>query len=102
MRKAKVFMDGEWAGVLEQTDEKCYVFTYNSRYDGPPISLTMPVTEIPYEYEEFPPFFDGVLPEGVQLMALLKRCKIDSRDYFSQILAVGGDLVGSVTVKAFE
>jgi len=33
------------------------------------------------------------------LEALLKRRKIDRNDYFRQILAVGEDLVGAVTVK---
>ena len=33
------------------------------------------------------------------LEGLLKQIKIDKNDYFGQLLAVGGDLVGAVTVK---
>lgn len=102
MRKVKVFMHEIWAGVLEETDEHKYIFRYNVLYEGPPISLVLPVRKEPYLFNNFPPFFDGVLPEGVQLMALLKRYKIDSRDYFSQLLAVGEDLVGAVTVREYK
>ncbi len=52
-----------------------------------------------YTYASFPPFFDGLLPEGNQLDGLLKIRKIDKDDYFSQLMAVGGDLVGAVTVE---
>ena len=59
----------------------------------------MPIRERIFEFDRFPPFFDGLLPEGVLLEALLKRRKIDRQDYFSQIVAVGEDLVGAATVR---
>jgi len=99
MRKADVFMQGRPAGVLEEIEKgKLYRFTYDDDYAGLPVSLTMPVRERTFEFDRFPPFFDGLLPEGVLLEALLKRRKIDRNDYFSQIVAVGEDLVGAVTV----
>ncbi len=59
----------------------------------------MAVRTEPYQYEEFPPVFEGLLPEGVQLDALLRQKKIDRNDLFAQLIAVGEDLVGSITVK---
>ena len=59
----------------------------------------MPVRSEPYIFEEFPPFFDGLLPEGLQLEGLLKQKKIDRDDKFSQLLAVGADTVGAVSVE---
>jgi serine/threonine-protein kinase HipA len=50
----------------------------------------------------FPLFLDGLLPEGIQLEGLLKTRKIDRYDYFSQLVAVGNDMVGAVTVKEVE
>ena len=100
MRKADVFMQGKRAGVLEEIEKgKLYRFIYSDDYNGLPVSLTMPVRKRTFDFDRFPPFFDGLLPEGVLLEALLKRRKIDRNDYFSQILAVGEDLVGAVTVK---
>ena len=102
MRKASIYMLGKLAGYLtESADKKSYLFEYVEDYHGLPISLTMPVEKQTFSFDHFPPFFDGVLPEGMMLEGLLRRLKIDKRDYFTQLLAVGGDLVGAVTVKPF-
>lgn len=98
MRKAKVFNFGKLAGHLFEKDGK-YVFLYNNNYSGPPVSLSMPLEKKEYVFDRFPPFFDGLLPEGTQLEALLRFSKIDRNDFFSQLLLVGKDLIGSVTVE---
>jgi len=87
------------AGVLTETKSNRYIFQYDMDYRGEPISLTMPVEKTPYEFKSFPPFFDGLLPEGGQLEGLLKIYKIDKSDYFTQLLVIGQDLVGAVTVE---
>jgi serine/threonine-protein kinase HipA len=100
MREAEVFVEGAFAGKLEEAERgKKYVFRYSEGYAGRPVSLAMPTTKREYVYESFPPFFDGVLPEGVMLEALLKQRKIDRNDLFGQLVAVGEDLVGAVSVK---
>jgi len=100
MRKAKVFVKGVEAGTLAEIKQgKEYVFEYLDGYDGPEVSRTMPKNIKVYKFDKFPPFFDGLLPEGIQLEGLLKIKKIDKNDYFSQIIAVGEDLVGVATVK---
>jgi serine/threonine-protein kinase HipA len=100
MRKADVFMQGIKAGILEEIEKgKKYLFQYDDRYTGLPISLTMPVAKRKYEFNTFPTFFEGLLPEGIQLEGLLRIRKIDRDDYFSQLMAVGEDMVGAVTVR---
>ena len=100
MRRAKVLVGGIPAGVLEELQPgKEYVFRYVDDYSGDPVSLTMPTGQQEYHFDRFPPFFDGVLPEGVMLDGLLRQRKIDKDDLFSQLLAVGSDLVGDVTVE---
>ena len=100
MRSAEVFVGGVAAGILEEVERgKRYVFRYLEEFQGQPVSLTMPTTKREYVFESFPPFFDGVLPEGMMLEALLKQRKIDRSDLFGQLVAVGEDLVGSVSVK---
>lgn len=101
MKKAKVYNFGQLAGVLTEA-KNGFLFRYNENYANDPISLTMPIKKNDFFYETFPPFFDGLLPEGNQLEALLKQTKIDRNDYLSQLIEVGQDLVGSVTVKAYE
>lgn len=100
MRKAKVYVSGQLAGVLTEIEPgRAYQFNYDDSYPGPPVSLTMPTTKESYRFDRFPPFFDGLLPEGIMLEGLLRLGKIDQYDYFSQLLAVGSDLVGVVTVE---
>lgn len=100
MRIAQVFFEDDFAGILtESEDGKGYRFQYELGYSGPPVSLTMSVREEAYLYDEFPPFFDGLLPEGFQLEALLRQKKLDRNDKFGQLLIVGADTVGAVTVK---
>ncbi len=103
MRKAEVLVHGRLAGVLEEIRPGfSYRFTYLEEYAGPPVSLTMPVADMVLEYTEFPPFFEGLLPEGYNLEALLRTYKIDRNDLFSQLLEIGMDLVGAVTVGEME
>ncbi len=99
MRRAAVYHQDKLAGFLIEQGESKYAFHYTDEYAGPPISLTMPVVKRQFLFETFPPFFDGLLPEGTLLEALLKQAKIDRYDLFSQLVTVGNDLVGAVTVK---
>ncbi|MEI6789590.1 MAG: HipA N-terminal domain-containing protein [Myxococcaceae bacterium] len=100
MKTAEIYIDGQLAGYLEEIDiGKKYCIRYLSDYFGLPISLTLPIFVTPYEFESFPAFFEGLLPEGILLEALLKNKKIDRYDLFSQIVAVGHDLVGNVEVR---
>jgi len=100
MRKANVFVNGMEAGILiEIVFGKNYRFEYLEGYSGRPVSLTMPLTVEGYKFSSFPPFFEGLLPEGYQLEGLLKFGKVDRNDLFAQLMAVGDDLVGNVTVK---
>ncbi len=98
MRKAQIFFDGRPAGILTEENGH-YLFEYSKDYKGPSISRIMPREKERFEFEEFPSFFDGLLPEGVNLEAFLRRTKIDRRDYFGQLLAAGHDLVGAVTAE---
>ena len=99
MRSAKVFFGSDLAGHLDELEDgKGFLFRYEKGYDGPPISLTMPIQDAPYHFTTFPPFFDGLLPEGFQLEGLLRQKKIDRDDKFGQLLAIGADTVGAVIV----
>jgi serine/threonine-protein kinase HipA len=99
MRKANISVNGIKAGILEELKDGKYQFTYFDDYHGAPVSLTMPLTNKVYSFNIFPPFFEGLLPEGVMLEALLRKYKIDRNDYFGQLIIVGHDVVGAVTIE---
>ena len=100
MRKAKVFVKGIEAGILMEISQgREYKFEYLEGYKGLEVSRTMMPHARMYSYDKFPPFFEGLLPEGIQLDGLLKIKKIDKGDLFSQLMAVGDELVGVITLE---
>ena len=98
-RRAVISQHGELAGHLEEQASGMWTFTYLEEYTGAPVSLTMPVRPTRYEFDGFPAVFEGLLPEGPQLEALLRKHKIDRSNAFLQLVTVGADLVGSLTVR---
>lgn len=102
MRKARILVNGIAAGVLEELTPHEYRFIYETDYSGQPVSLTMPTNQGVYEFNQFPPFFEGLLPEGMMLEALLRTYKLDKTDYFGQLLTVGKDVVGAVTIEELK
>jgi serine/threonine-protein kinase HipA len=96
-------MHGKPAGFLLEVERgRRYVFEYDADYSGPPVSLVLPVAPRRFEFQGFPAVFDGLLPEGALLEGLLARRKLDRNDGFGQLVAVGRELVGAITVEAME
>ena len=98
-RKGYVYQQDEPAGILEELEDNRYRFRYLQAYRGNPVSLSMPLKVRTHMFEGFPTVFEGLLPEGVQLEALLSKLKIDRDDVFGQLLAVGEDTRGSLTIE---
>jgi serine/threonine-protein kinase HipA len=102
MRKAEIYQQEALAGILEELHGGHWRFRYADGYAGEPVSLTLPLAQLVHEFDRFPPVFEGLLPEGIQLEALLRRYKLDHADLFGQLIVVGQDLVGSLTVREVE
>ena len=102
MKSARIFQQDQLAGILEARDDGSYRFTYELGYRGEPVSLTMPTSQRVWEFPNFPAPFEGLLPEGVLLDALLRIRKLDRQDLFAQLLAVGHDVVGSLRIEAVK
>lgn len=78
-------------------------FTYAPVYiqgGGPAVASSLPVRETPYRRSggAVPPFFAGLLPEGVRLDSVLRAVKTSVDDELSLLLAVGADTVGDVRI----
>lgn len=101
MRQAKIYNHNRLAGVLTE-DENGYPFSYDAGYlqldEAEAISLTMPLSEKPYNEKILFPFFDGLIPEGWLLEIAEKSWKINRRDRMSLLLACCKDCIGSVCV----
>lgn len=99
MKRALIYVNNQLAGELQEVKpHNSYRAVYSPNYKGPSISLEMPTSQSTYEFDRFPPFFEGLLPEGMMLDAFLRQSKIDRNDLMSQLLVVGHDLVGNITV----
>ena len=101
MKQAKIFFQENFAGVLTE-DENGYTFEYNVDYlqkkDTQAISLTLPLSEKPYNSQVLFPFFDGLIPEGWLLDIAEQSWKINSRDRMSLLLACCKDCIGAVSI----
>lgn len=104
MRQATVYFKGEAAGLLTQHDDASYSFTYNEVWlidnSKPAISLSLPKQQEPYRSKGFFPFFFSMLPEGDNKETICSYLKIDTDDYFGQLVnAAHFDAIGAVTVQ---
>ncbi len=67
MNRASVHLHDYKAGTLTE-DENGYTFLYDKDFlestHAEAISLTMPLTDKPYQDKVLFPFFDGLIPEG--------------------------------------
>ncbi len=101
MSKALIQYKGINAGILKETDEG-YEFLYNEEYladaASAPVSLTLPLTDKPYQSKVLFPFFDGLIPEGWLLDVALRNTDISELDRFALLLLCCKDCIGAVSV----
>jgi serine/threonine-protein kinase HipA len=105
MNKAKVYYDKSLAGYLEKTDSG-YRFSYDSTYlkqpEAKPVSLTLPISNYPYNSNILFPFFDGLIPEGWLLNIAKEYWNFKSNDRFELLATLCRDTIGAVTVIGEE
>ena len=101
-RKADIYVHETKAGVLEET-ETGYRFQYESEYvlqeNAEPVSLTLPLQEVPYESKVLFPFFDGLIPEGWLLDVVEETWKVNPKDRMGLLLVSCRDTIGHVSVR---
>ena len=101
MKTALIQYKGKDAGILKETDEG-YEFQYNEGYlsdtASKPVSLTLPLTDKPFQSSVLFPFFDGLIPEGWLLDVALRNTDISELDRFSLLLLCCKDCIGAVSV----
>ena len=101
MRRAKVLFQEKIAGILSE-DEHGFHFQYEELYledeKSLAISLTLPLTNTPYESKMLFPFFDGLIPEGWLLNIAQKNWKISPRDRMGILLKTCTDCIGAISI----
>ena len=100
MRECKVYVHDVEAGLLQETDDREYVFTYREGYQGDPVCLAMPVRQKVYCSDHLFPYFFNMLSEGANRQVQSTLLHIDEKDDFGIMLATAQyDTIGAVTVK---
>jgi len=103
MRQCKVYVHDVEAGVLQEGDDRQYMFTYLPDYQGAPVCLAMPVRVEPYRSSTLFPYFFNMLSEGANRQTQSMVHHIDESDDFGILLATAyNDTIGAVTVKPIE
>lgn len=101
-RTAQIFVRDKLAGLLRETDEG-YSFAYDTNYlssdNTSPVSLTLPLTDKPYDSKTLFAFFDGLIPEGWLLDVVVHNWKLNEKDRFGILLAACKDPIGNVSVR---
>ena len=100
MRECKVYVHDAEAGLLQETDDREYVFTYREGYQGDPVCLAMPVRQKVYRSDHLFPYFFNMLSEGANRQVQSTLLHIDEKDDFGIMLATAQyDTIGAVTIK---
>jgi len=107
MRKAEIYNNGIFAGVLIEEDHDHYVFRYDDAYfaetNKPAISLTLPKSQQEYRSEYMFPFFSNMVAEGTNLAIQGRYLKIDERDILSLLgVTAVNDTIGAITIKLID
>lgn len=103
MRKGLVKVQGQDAGILEETSTG-YRFTYDEVYlhsaDAKAVSLTLGLRSAAYDCQHLFSFFEGLLAEGSLREMQCRFFKIDPEDSFGLLLkSSNSDVIGCVTVE---
>jgi len=104
-RRAWVQLDGRKVGFLEESGERTR-FSYDpawlADHDAVPISLTLPLTDQPYESKGLHPFFENLLPEGWLLEISTSYLKLSKDDAYGLLCALCRDCAGAVEIVPVE
>ncbi|RZJ86964.1 MAG: phosphatidylinositol kinase [Chryseobacterium sp.] len=103
MRKAEIFYQDIFAGILIETNDGEYTFEYEQDYiinhPNQFITFSLPVVKGKYKENRLFPFFEGLIPEGWLLDIASKNWKINQNDRMGLLLACCQNCIGAVSVK---
>src|SRR5689334_18612797 len=96
-----VYMNGVTVGTLTREPTGVLIFKYHDKWlnrkNSRPISLSMPLTEVPYKGHVVDYYFDNLLPDNELVLERIQaRFKAPSKKCFDLLSFIGGDCVGAL------
>ena len=75
-----------------------YDTSYLSRPDAKPISISLPLQEVPFSPQKTKCFFDGLLPEGFTRRTVAQWMHVSEDDYLSILAGLGRECLGAIRI----
>lgn len=97
-RRLEVRLYGVTAGVLFLKENGNMQFRYEPEYEGPAVSVALPVRGEAYPHRDCEAWFGGLLPEGDVRDALARVLGTSSSNQFRMLNEIGGDCAGAVEI----
>lgn len=72
--------------------------TYLSRSNVKPISVSLPLQEVPFSPQRTKSFFDGLLPEGFTRRTVAQWMHVPEDDYLSILAGLGRECLGAIRI----
>ena len=85
MRQCKVFVHDVEAGILQETDDRQYIFTYLKGYAGAPVCIAMPIRVESYRSPHLFPYFFNMLSEGANPSCCILTKTMTSASYWQRL-----------------
>ena len=105
VHQIQLFKNDTAAGLLLRTNDGCKI-EFNNEFKDQHSNLTFNITTKIKTYDfrgaGLPPYFAGLLPEGLRLKSLIKKIKTSPDDLFSLLAASGGETTGDIHFKSVE
>jgi serine/threonine-protein kinase HipA len=101
MTSLDVYLHEDRVGRLERQPQARLGFQYEPEWvekEGGPVSLSLPVRDLPYTDAECRPFFKGLLPEGEFLKTIARIFHVSAENSFTVLEQIGGECAGAVSL----
>jgi len=100
----QIYKNDIYVGELSRTSNGCeikFAPEFVKTHENQQIAYHLKVKSSPFVFSgvNLPPYFAGLLPEGLRLKALVKKIKTSTDDMFSLLVAAGSDPVGDLHFK---
>lgn len=96
VRRLRVKLAGQEVGDLLLKENGNLQFQYRPGYDGPPLSVGLPVRNEAFPHRDCQAWFGGLLPEGDVRDSLARALGTSAANQFRILGEIGGDCAGAV------
>lgn len=107
MTTLDVYMNGYLVGYFVKHDDGAHSFSYSENWlkikGARPISLSMPLSKLPYKGDVVYNYFDNLLPDNLEIrQRILRRYPANSTQPFDLLSLIGRDCVGALQLLPHE